>query len=134
MKKILFAMSLAAAFGSSVSFAEDFLVGDDLKKAFCGKTFMEGENFESGWTFKVFYPEKCNEIIVHYLTGDKAGQRFTRSLRIYPSGDHCVVSDRDGKDRCEKFVMVSEGVYHAIRGGKARYSRTKSVNGNQLDN
>jgi len=131
MKIFLFAISLAAALGSSVSFAEDFLVGDNLKKAFCGKTFMEGENFDSGWTFKVYYPEKCNEVTNHYLTGDKAGQRFTWPLRIYSSGDHCVM--RDGKDRCAKFVMVSEGVYHAIRDGKAQYSRTKPVDGNQLD-
>jgi hypothetical protein len=132
MKKTLFAISLGSLLCSSLSFAEDLLVGDELKKAFCGKTFMEGVNFESGWTFKVYYSEKCNEITNLYLTGDKAGQKFTWPLRIYPSGDHCV--KRDGKDRCAKFVKVSEGEYHATRNGKAQYSRAKPVDGNQLDN
>lgn len=131
MKMRLFAMGLAAVLVSSVCVAEDFLVGDELKKAFCGKTFMQGENFISGWTFKVFYPEKCNELTVHYLTGEKAGQRFIRPLRIYPSGDHCVMSS--GKDRCEKFIQVSDGVYHAMRDGKQQYSRAKPVDGNHLD-
>lgn len=124
-------MGLAVALFSSTAFGGSFLTGDELQKAFCGKTFMEGENFDSGWTFKVFYAEKCNEITVHYLTGDKAGQRFTWPLRIYPSGDHCV--KRDGKDRCAKMEMVGDGVYHAIRDGKAQYSRAKPVDGNQLD-
>lgn len=126
-------MALTVALFSSAAFGGDFLTGDDLQKAFCGKTFMHGENFESGWTFKTYYPEKCNELTVHYITGDKAGQRFTWPLRIDPSGDHCV--KRDGKDRCAKFSMVEPGVYHAKRGdGVLVYSRTKSVDGNQLDN
>jgi hypothetical protein len=124
-------MALAFAFFSTTALGGDFLTGDELQKAFCGKTFLEGENFISGWTFKAFYAPKCNEITVHYLTGDKAGQRFTWPLRIYPSGDHCV--QRDGKDRCAKFEMVGDGAYHAMRSGKAQYSRAKPVDGNQLD-
>jgi len=131
MKRSFVALGIAGFLCSSVSFAEDFLAGDALKTVLCGKTFLEGENFGSGWTFKVFYPENCNEITVHYLTGEQAGKRFTWPLRIYPSGDHCV--KRDGKDRCAKFKQVGDGVYHAIRDGKADYSRAKPVDGNQLD-
>jgi len=132
MKKVALAAGLVTTFTFSNSMAADFLVGDDLQKAFCGKTFMEGENFDSGWKFKVYYPEKCNEVTVHYVSGDQTGQRFTWPLRIYPSGDHCV--KRDGKDRCFKIYPMGDGVYHAIAGnGKAMYSRSKPVEGNQLD-
>lgn len=130
MKKT--SMAVTMALFSSAAFGVGSLSGEELQKVFCGKTFMHGENFESGWTFKTFYAEKCNELTVHYITGDKAGQRFTWPLRIYPSGDHCV--KRDGKDRCAKFSMVEPGVFHARRGdGTPVYSRTKAVDGNRLD-
>ena len=94
---------------------------------------MHGENFKSGWTFNVSYPEKCNEMTLHYLTGGLAGQRFTWPLRVNADGDHCV--KRDGKDRGRKFSMVEPGVYHAKSGdGTLDYSRTRIVDGNQLDN
>lgn len=131
MKNHMFAVGVVLALGSSETFAGDFMSGEELKNAFCGKTFM-GENFEKGSTFKVYYPEKCDEVIHHYLTGSNAGQTVTWPLRISPSGDHCVTND--GKEKCAQFVLAKDGVYHAMRDGKVIYSRTNSANGNQLDN
>jgi hypothetical protein len=131
MKSCLFVVGLALALGSSVSVAGGFMDGADLKKAFCGNTFM-GENLEKGSTFKVYYPDKCDEVLHHFLTGNNAGQTVAWPLRISPSGDHCVTYD--GKEKCAQFVLNKDGVYHAMRDGKAIYSRTNPVNGNHLDN
>jgi hypothetical protein len=130
MKSCIFTVALVFALGSSVSVAGNFMSGEDLKKAFCGKTFI-GENFAKGSTFKVYYSEKCDEVIHHYLTGNNAGQTVTWPLRISPSGDHCVT--HDGKEKCTQFILNKDGVYHAMRDGKAIYSRANPVDGNQLD-
>jgi hypothetical protein len=131
MKSCIFAVGFVLALSSSVSVAGDFMNGEDLKKAFCGKTFT-GENFEKGSTFKVYYPEKCDEVIHHYLTGSNAGQTVTWPLRISPSGDHCVT--HEGKEKCAQFILNNDGVYNAMRDGKAIYSRADPANGNHLDN
>lgn len=130
MKSCFVAVLLVAVLGSSVTVAGDFVNGTDLKKAFCGKTFM-GENFEKGSTFKVYYPDKCDEVTHHFLTGSNAGQKVTWSLRISPIGEHCVTYD--GKEKCTRFILNKEGVYHAMRDGKAIYSRTNPVTGNHLE-
>ena len=130
MKRCFFTVGLVFTLGSSVTVAGDFVSGEDLKKAFCGKTFM-GENFEKGSTFKVYYPDKCDEVVHHFLTGSNAGKTVTWSLRISPSGDHCVTYD--GKEKCAQFVLNKDEAYHAMRDGKAIYSRTSPVNGNHLD-
>lgn len=124
------AAGLTLALGSSATVAGDFMSGEDLKKALCGKTFM-GENIDLGLQFKVYYPEKCDEVIHHYLNGSKAGQRVTWPLRIIPNGDHCVTND--GKEKCARFVSPKGGVLHAMRDGKVIYTRTNAVDGNQLD-
>jgi hypothetical protein len=130
MKRCMFVVGLVLALGSTVSIAGNFMNGEDLKIAFCGKTFM-GKNFEKGSTFKVYYPEKCDEVIHHYLTGNDAGQTVTWSLRISPSGDHCVT--HDDKEKCTQFILNNDGVYLAMRDGKAIYSRSNPANGNHLD-
>lgn len=131
MKNSIAVVGLVLAMGSSVSVAGNTMSGDELKKALCGKTFT-GENFEKGSTFKVYYPEKCDEVIHRYLTGTNAGKTVTWSLRIRPSGDHCVT--HDGKEKCTQFILNNDGAYHAMRDGKAIYSRANPVNGNHLDN
>ena len=131
MKSCIFAVGLVFVLGAAVSVAGNFMSGEDLKKALCGKTFM-GENFEKGSTFKVYYPDKCDEVIHHYLTGSNAGQTVTWPLRISPSGDHCVTNG--GKEKCAQFILNNDGVYHAMRDGKAIYSRANPVNGKHLDN
>jgi hypothetical protein len=130
MKSFVLALALVLSAGSSAAFAGDVMRGDELKKAFCGKTFS-GENFEKGSTFKVYYPDKCDVVVHHFLTGSNAGQTVTWSLRISPGGDHCVTYD--GKEKCAKFILNKDGVYHAMRDGKAIYSRANPVNGNHLD-
>ena len=130
MKSCRFTVGLVLALGSTLAVAEDFVSGEDLKKAFCGKAFM-GQNFEKETTFKVYYPNKCDEVVHHFLTGSNAGQTATWLLHISPSGDHCVTYD--GKEKCAKFVLNKDGAYHAMRDGKAIYSRTSPVNGNHLE-
>lgn len=102
-----------------------------LKKTFCGKTFT-GENFASKSYFRVFYPEKCDDVIHHYLTGDNAGQTVTWQLRNGPSGDHCVT--HDSKEKCAQFVIGSDRPYYSVCDGKAYYFPTNPVDGNHLDN
>lgn len=131
MKSFIFYLGLALPLISNVSFAADFMSSDELKNTFCGKTF-NGENIEKGSTFKVYYPEKCDEVIHHFLTGSTAGKTVTWPLRISPIGEHCVTND--GKEKCASFVKVNEGIYNAMRDGKVIYTRKNSVNGNHLDN
>lgn len=131
MNSFIFAAGLVFALVSSASVAGDFVSGNDLKQAFCGKTFM-GENFiGKGSTFKAYYPEKCDEVMQHYLTGSNAGQTVTWALRISPSGDHCVT--HDGNEKCAQFMLGKDGFYQAMRDGKVIYTRHDPVNGNHLN-
>ena len=130
MKSHMFAFGIALALSSSVCVAEEFLSGEVLQKAFCGKTY-KGENVEKGSTFKVYYPEKCNEVIHHFLTGGEAGKSVTWPLRISPSGDHCVVNG--GKEKCARFILNKDGVYQAMRDGQVIYTRSHPTDGNHLN-
>ena len=131
MKRCIFAAGLVLALVSPVSVAGDFVNGEALKQAFCGKTFM-GENvIGKGSTFKVYYPEKCDELMQHYLTGSNAGQTVTWALRISPSGDHCVT--HDGNEKCAQFILGKDGVYQAMRDGKVIFTRHNPANGNHLN-
>ncbi len=131
MRSCIIAVGICLALGSSASVAEEFLNGEVLQKAFCGKTF-KGENVEKGSTFKVYYPEKCDEVIHHFLTGGDAGKTVTWPLRISLNGDHCVVNG--GKEKCAQFILNKDGVYQAMREGKVIYTRSHPVEGNHLNN
>ena len=131
MKIYTLVVSIVLALGSSLSVAEEFLNGETLQKAFCGKTYM-GENVEKGSTFKVYYPEKCDEVIHYFLTGGDAGKTVTWPLRINQNGDHCVVNG--GKEKCARFILNKDGVYQAMRDGKVIYTRSHPVDGKHLNN
>ena len=129
MKRCVVTVGLVLAVGSSVSLAGDFMSGRDLQKVLCGNTF-QGENLAQGSTFRVYYPEKCDEVVHRFLTGSNAGKTVTWSFRISPSGDHCVA--HDGKELCTRFVALGDGVYHGMRDGKAVYTRSNGEAGKHL--
>jgi hypothetical protein len=130
MKVRVLVMGLVLAAGSSMVSAEKYMSGEELKKAFCGKTFL-GENPEKGATFKVYYTDKCDEVIHHFLSGGSAGKTVTWKLRFSSDGGHCVTYD--GKEKCAKFVSVNDKVYHAMRDGKVIFTRTNPTVGKHLD-
>lgn len=130
MKAIASTGLLFAAWLSATATAGDFMTGDELKAALCGKT-ADGVNHKSGWTFRTYYSENCRDITVKYLTGDKAGETHVFPLKIYPSGDHCA--KRFNKEICSKYRSIGNGVYHQILpDGTHEVTRSNPVDGNQI--
>lgn len=132
---LAFAMTLGTSMPTA-SFSGDYLSADQREAVFCGKTF-DGQNTQSGWTFKVYSHDSCDKISIRYLTGDWAGKTFERRVTRYPSGENCVRFE-DGKDRCTKMKDAGNGTYHqyATNGkfnGQHVGTVTNIVEGNKLD-
>lgn len=124
------------AYLPTLSYSGEYLSADERTAVFSGKT-CDGENVESGWTYRIYSHSSCDKITIRYVTQDDAGKTFERRVTRYPNGESCVKFE-DGKERCTKVKVAENGVFqqYATNGnhnGEHVGNITNLVNCNQLN-